>query len=322
MSLYEEPLVKKDQSAFPYNSQNESVVISTGFMNNLNRLTLDTLRMLCKAKELSVSGSKKDLTERLTAKTAVKLREKESEKKAMKDNMRSEVCRKGLNEEQHKIYYNIGAEKFMLESQRGKLLQAMLTKALADLKQTLHVHKIGKELDEALYTKFLKLIVKVQKLAYIQAYTLQVVNIKGWDIASAFRDLVSEDPIEVALREKLVLARQLAKNKKRKLDYSSLILPSMQQPQCNIVSLLCTKPALCGLDALTYAWKSKRLKNIICYVYEKRGHITTNCPYKKSGCPFGSWTTSQKADYTQDEVEETEQKLLEMELRREAELKR
>ncbi|CAG8826305.1 8865_t:CDS:2, partial [Dentiscutata erythropus] len=48
----------------------------TGFKNSLDRLTLDTLRVLCNAEGLSSSGAKKELVERFAAKTSNKIRGK------------------------------------------------------------------------------------------------------------------------------------------------------------------------------------------------------------------------------------------------------
>ncbi|CAG8540708.1 18040_t:CDS:2 [Cetraspora pellucida] len=46
------------------------------FKNSLDRLTLDTLRILCNAEGLSVSGSKKELADRFALKMASKMKEK------------------------------------------------------------------------------------------------------------------------------------------------------------------------------------------------------------------------------------------------------
>ncbi|CAG8509225.1 4179_t:CDS:2 [Cetraspora pellucida] len=142
----------------------------------------------------------------------------------------------------------------MLERSLEKSLQATLTKALSEMKQSLHIignkveedkfwpeekmdrprdqyeynewRRIGKELDEALLSKSLELVIRARELAYTQAYTLRVANKEGWDIAAALRDSVSEDPMEAALNEKLVFARQSARSKKRKVDYTSPVSSS------------------------------------------------------------------------------------------------
>ncbi|CAG8846785.1 17300_t:CDS:1, partial [Racocetra persica] len=61
-------------------------------------------------------------------------------------------------------------------------------------------------------------IVRAREIAYTRAYTIRVANKEGWDIASALNEMVTDDPMEAALRERLTFARQSAKNKRRRTD--------------------------------------------------------------------------------------------------------
>ncbi|CAG8788996.1 15316_t:CDS:1, partial [Cetraspora pellucida] len=56
--------------------QDESVSTDTSFRNSRDRLTLDTLRILCSVEGLSSSGSKKDLVERFASRTSSKIKGK------------------------------------------------------------------------------------------------------------------------------------------------------------------------------------------------------------------------------------------------------
>ncbi|CAG8476832.1 12770_t:CDS:2 [Cetraspora pellucida] len=285
MSLYEEPLLDRDFNTSPCELADENVVAETSFLNSLDRLMVDTLRMLCEAEGLPSVGNKKEMAERLAVKTVSKLKGKDlairnqlgqaSERaNYVDDRSGAEVRRKeaSSNMEQVESIYDEGSDKrfhepsrngfmnqgkddrlgeerryLMLERSSEKSLQATLAKALGEMKQSLYVignkveedkfwpeikmnrprdqyeydewRRIGKELDEALLTKSLEPVVRARELAYTWVYTLRVANKEGWDIAAALRDSVNEDPMEAALREKLIVARQSAKSKKRKTDY-------------------------------------------------------------------------------------------------------
>ncbi|CAG8843798.1 9507_t:CDS:1, partial [Racocetra persica] len=60
-------------------TQEESASTDTGFKNSLDRLTVDTLTVLCSAEGLSCSGSKKELVERFASRTSNKIKGKTSD---------------------------------------------------------------------------------------------------------------------------------------------------------------------------------------------------------------------------------------------------
>ncbi|CAG8493783.1 3833_t:CDS:2, partial [Cetraspora pellucida] len=237
----------------------------TTFKNSLDRLTLDTLRILCNAEGLSVSGSKKELADCFALKMASKMKEKgpvelpnSFQVNEDHDNQAGDRLR-GNNRrfDQARVFdqsvesgemlgRNHMAEEKVLEERRflslerslEKSLQATLIKAMEEMKSSLQLagnrdedkfwpevkmdrprdqfeynewRKIGRELDEALLSKSLE-------------------PIEGWDVASALKDPASEDPLEASLKEKLMLARQSVRSKKRKTDYSSVATSSVAYP--------------------------------------------------------------------------------------------
>ncbi|CAG8479300.1 10367_t:CDS:10 [Scutellospora calospora] len=129
---------------------------------------------------------------------------------------------------------------------------------------------------------------------------LRVANKEGWNVALALKDPASEDLLEASLKEKLILARQSVRSKKRKTDYSSVATSSSSMafyhttvPQQQLPSQLSqyspygqmTQQFFGGqLPVQNTEKKTERLSNIICYVCEEKGHIATNCPPKKAGC--------------------------------------
>ncbi|CAG8691319.1 12888_t:CDS:2, partial [Cetraspora pellucida] len=188
---------------------------------------------------LSSVGTKKDMPERLAEKTASKLKEKDLAVinqvgqasdcvSYVEDQLEEEVHRK---DEEDKLSEE--RKYLMLERSLEKSLQATLVKALNEMKQSLHV--IGNKVEEDKFWQEVKMNrprdqhkinVGVQKLAYIQVYTLRVPNKEGQNIAAALRDSVSEDLMEAALKEKFFLLRQSARSKKRKINYSSSVSSS------------------------------------------------------------------------------------------------
>ncbi|CAG8622256.1 11281_t:CDS:2, partial [Scutellospora calospora] len=216
MSLYEEPLLDRDFNMSSCELSDENVIAETSFLNSLDRLTVDILHVLCKAEGLPSIGNKKEIAERLAAKTASKLKGKDSVVRNqldqasecvnyIEDRSKAEVHRKeaGNNVEQVESNYDEGSNKrfheplsvflnqnednrlgeerryLILEKFLEKSLQAILAKALVEMKQSLYV--IGNKVEE---NKFWP---------------------ESWDIAAALDNSISEDSIEAALREKLIV---------------------------------------------------------------------------------------------------------------------
>ncbi|CAG8479287.1 10366_t:CDS:2, partial [Scutellospora calospora] len=122
----------------------------TTFKNSLDRLTLDTLRVLCNTEDLSVSGSKKELADRFALKIANKMKEKgpvelsnsfqvnEDHDNQARDRL------KGNNHRSNQARNHI-AEERVLEERRflslkrslEKSLQATLMKAIEEMKSSL-----------------------------------------------------------------------------------------------------------------------------------------------------------------------------------------
>ncbi|CAG8438935.1 10486_t:CDS:2 [Dentiscutata heterogama] len=199
-------------------TQEDTTSTDSGFKNSLDRLTVDTLRMLCSAEGLPCSGSKKELVERFALRMSNKIKGKVSNFSEMlhpnnehdikvEERLKGESRKKdfGYSDKLDEIYYT-GANKSFQESSNNTLseksLQATVLKALEEMKQSLYV--VGsrdedrfwpEELDEALLFKSIEPIVRAREIAYTRAYILQAV-----------------------LRERLTLARQTAKNKRKRTD--------------------------------------------------------------------------------------------------------
>ncbi|CAG8533591.1 23099_t:CDS:2 [Cetraspora pellucida] len=124
--------------------QDKSVLAEMEFRNSLNRLTLDTLRVLCYAEGLSSLGSKKKLVERFASRTLSKIKGKVVEinnvgylneeldsqvEESFRAENRNNLDKKKLTEEKRYM---------LLERSLEKSLQAILLKALEKLKQNLN----------------------------------------------------------------------------------------------------------------------------------------------------------------------------------------
>ncbi|CAG8509206.1 4178_t:CDS:2 [Cetraspora pellucida] len=233
MSLLEESGLERDQDVSLCEPSEEGVVAESNFLNSLDRLTVDTLRVLCEAEGLSNAGTKKDMAERLAAKTASKLKGKDL---AVSNQLVNMLIMLMIGQEQRFMNQGendrLGEERryLMLERSLEKSLQVTLAKALDEMKQSLYV--ISNKVKEDKFWPEIKMDRprdQVRELAYTQAYTFHVANKEGWDIAAALRDSVSEDPMEANLREKLIAARQSTKSKKRKTDYVTVVSSSGSQ---------------------------------------------------------------------------------------------
>ncbi|CAG8566241.1 10790_t:CDS:2 [Racocetra fulgida] len=234
MSSLGKELIEKDVESTPIQELQE-VASDSSFKNNLDRLTIETLRLLCFVEGLPEIENKKDLAEHFATKLLNNIKGKETTN--VDDSWQGDKEYYYGTYNQARSIYDVSenilwnhTEGTYIEDRRyislkkslEKSLQAILAKALEEIKISLRLsekqenkdwsevkinrprnqfeyeewRKVGKLLDEALMSK-------------------------SWnqDVAAALKESCNESPLETMFKEKLMVARQY-KNKKRKLDYS------------------------------------------------------------------------------------------------------
>ncbi|RIB01046.1 hypothetical protein C2G38_2232062 [Gigaspora rosea] len=177
-----------------------------GLKSTLERLPVETLKLLCNGEGLSEAGVKRDLVERLAERVVSKSRRK----------VRIDDDGQGNNG-------NSDLQFLALERSLEKLIQASLEKAVGEIRRSVQVMqngeesrywprekfgkardqfeydewcKVGRTLDNALVNRDLEMIGKVRDVAATRAFTLRVAKREGWNVAAGIRDLLDDDPKE------------------------------------------------------------------------------------------------------------------------------
>ncbi|CAG8456977.1 20186_t:CDS:2 [Cetraspora pellucida] len=216
------------------------------FKNSLDRLTLDTLRILCNAEGLSVSGFKKELADHFALKMASKIKEKESVKLPNSFQVNEDCDNQARDRLKGNNHRFDRAQVFDQSVEFGKMLERVADDTPEKIFEeiiTSNVNESNRRDKSSLQlagnqnenkswpeVKMDRPRDQAREIAYMRAYMLRVVNKEGWDVASALKDPASKDPLEASLKEKLMLARQSVRSKKRKTDYSSVATSSMTYP--------------------------------------------------------------------------------------------
>ncbi|CAG8584074.1 13527_t:CDS:2 [Racocetra fulgida] len=135
----------------------QKVTPDSSLKNNLDRLTIETLRSLCSAKGLPETGNKKDLAEHFATKITNKIKGKETTN--MDDSWQSDEER----------YINQYANNLRKDFQRKEIGEQ-------DQFEYEEWRKVEKLLDEALTSKSWDQVMKTQEITYTRAYMLRIVN--------------------------------------------------------------------------------------------------------------------------------------------------
>ncbi|CAG8840974.1 11770_t:CDS:2, partial [Gigaspora margarita] len=179
--------------------------------------------------------------------------------------------------------------------------------------------RVGRYLDNAVIGQNWEAVAKAREIVATRAFMLRVAKREGWSVAAEIRDSSDDDPMDAYFQDKLISARQLAKNKRSKVENSagtsgtvvaSLLVgfgnlatnqtvqwPVFQQPiqqqfqpvqsslAPNLTPFQSIQPTF-GLNVTPGYGNVMPDQSPYQQQYRKRGHIAWDCPQKKSGQSF------------------------------------
>ncbi|CAG8656053.1 984_t:CDS:2 [Cetraspora pellucida] len=182
--------------------------------NSLDRLTIDTLKVVCRGEGLSEKGNKKELVERLADRVLSKAKRKDR----VVDNTQGRNIgegRMGFDAEE-RLHDNIARNR-SLDNVNGEGIGSEGARYTGYGAIWISI-SIGRYMDNAILSNNWDIISKASEVVAMRAFVLRIANHEGWNIAAEIGDKSSDDPIEVLFHDKLTSARQSAKNKRQRIE--------------------------------------------------------------------------------------------------------
>ncbi|CAG8627671.1 24818_t:CDS:2 [Cetraspora pellucida] len=172
--------------------------------NSLDRLTIDTLKVVCRGKGLFEKGNKKELVERLVDRAKGKDRVVDSIK-----NKNVEEERMGFDIEEG-VHNNIARNRFLNNVNEDGTGFEGVRRVIWILIN-----------NSAILSNDWNIILKAREIVATRAFVLRIVNYEEWNIATKIEDKFLDDFIKVLFHNKLTNAKQSVKNKQQRVKNKS-----------------------------------------------------------------------------------------------------